>query len=223
MVNHRRHNGGVNMNMLRPDSGIIRFLTRVCDLIFLNVIFSLACCTVVCLGAAVTALYMTALELYREMDCAPVRDFLRNLRKAFTASTPAAILLLADVTLLAVLYRALFAETLLFSPELFVLLCIAAAVLTALLSYLFPLLACFDNSFSAHLGNAARLALANLPITLFVTTVNLLPFLILILLPQFFGPIMAIWLLIGAAAGACINLFYLRRIFKRQTDFERNG
>ena len=130
------------MRMLRPDSGIIRFLTKLCDLIFLNVIFVLACCTAVCLGAAVTALYMTALELSRETDCAPVRDFLRNLRKAFTASTPAAILLLADATLLAVLYRALFAETLLFSPELFVLLCIAAAILTALLSYLFPLSAC---------------------------------------------------------------------------------
>lgn len=215
--------GGINMKMPGPDSGIIRFLTKVCDLIFLNVIFALVCCTLVCVGAAVTALYMTALELYREMDCAPVRDFLRNLRKAFIASTPAAILLLADVTLLAVLYRALYAETLLFSPELFVLLCIAAVTLTALLSYLFPLLACFDNSFSAHLGNAARLALANLPITFFVTTVNLLPFLILIFLPQFFGPITAIWLLIGAAAGACINLFYLRGIFKRQTDFERNG
>lgn len=211
------------MRMLRPDSGIIRFLTKLCDLIFLNVIFVLACCTAVCLGAAVTALYMTALELSRETDCTPVRDFLRNLRKAFTASTPAAILLLADATLLAVLYRALFAETLLFSPELFVLLCIAAAILTALLSYLFPLLACFDNSFPAHLGNAARLALANLPITFFVTIVNLLPFLVLIFLPQFFGPITAIWLLIGAAAGACINLFYLRRIFRRQTDFERDG
>ena len=203
------------MNMPGPDSGIVRFLTKVCDLIFLNVIFTLTCCTVVCLGAAVTSLYRTALKLYRERDCTPVRDFLRNLRSAFTASTPAAILLLADVTLLAVLYRALYAETLLFSPELFVLLCIATTALTALLSYLFPLLACFENSFSAHLGNAVRLALANLPITFFVTTVNLLPFLILIFLPQFFGLLIAIWLLIGSAAGAYVNLFYLRRIFKR--------
>lgn len=211
------------MKMPGPDSGIIRFLTKVCDLIFLNAVFVLAGCTAVCLGAAVTALYMTALELYRERDCAPVRDFLRNLRRCFTASTPAAILLLADVTLLAVLYRALYAGTLLFSPELFVLLCMGAVALTAVLSYLFPLLACFDNSFFRHLGNAARLALANLPVTFFVTAVNLLPFLVPVFLPRFFGPFLAIWLLIGAAASACANLFYLRRIFRRQADFERDG
>lgn len=203
------------MNMPGPDSGIARFLTKVCDLILLNVIFILTCCTVVCLGAAVTSLYMTALGLYRERDCAPVREFLRNLRKAFTASTPAAVLLLTDLTLLAVLYRALYAETLLFPPELFVLFCIAAVILTAILSWLFPLLACFENTFSRHLGNAARLALANLPITFFITAVNLLPVLVLLFLPQFFGPFLGAWLLIGAGLGAYVNLFYLRGIFNR--------
>lgn len=210
------------MKMPGPDNGIIRFLTKICDLIFLNVIFALACCTIVCLGAAVTALYMTALELQRERDCTPVRDFLRNLRRCFTASTPAALLLLVDVTLLAVLYRALYAETLLFSPELFVALCIGAAALTAVLSYLFPLLACFENTFSKHLGNAARLALANLPVTFFVTAVNLSPVLVVLFLPRFLGPFLAMWLLVGGAAAAWVNLFYLRRVFERQRpDTER--
>lgn len=210
------------MKMPGPDNGVIRFLTKICDLIFLNIIFALACCTIVCLGAAVTALYMTALELQRERDCTPVRDFLRNLRRCFTASTPAALLLLADVTLLAVLCRALYAETLLFSPELFVALCIGAVALTAVLSYLFPLLACFENAFSKHLGNAARLALANLPVTFFVTAVNLSPVLVFLFLPRFLGPFLAMWLLIGGAAAAWVNLFYLRRVFERQRpDTER--
>ena len=203
------------MTMPGPDSGIARFLPKICDLIFLNVIFLLTSCTIVCLGAAVTSLYMTALELHRERDCTPVKDFLRNLRKAFTASTPAAVLLLADLMLLAVLYQALYAETLLFPPELFVLLCIASVILTAVLSWLFPLLACFENTFSKHLSNAVRLALANLPVTFFITTVNLLPVLTLLFLPQFFGPFLGSWLLIGAGLGAYVNLFYLRKIFRQ--------
>ena len=203
------------MKMPGPDSGIIRLLTRICDLIFLNVIFVLACCTIVCLGAAVTSLYRTVWEMYSERDCTPVRDFLRNLRKSFTASTPAALLLFADITLLAVLCRALCAETLLFSPELFVLLCIGAVVLTAVLSYLFPLLACFENTFSRHFGNAARLALANLPVTCFVTLVNLSPVLTAVFFPRFLGPFLAAWLVIGGAAAAWVNLFYLRGVFQR--------
>ena len=93
--------------------------------------------------------------------------------------------------------------------------CIAAVILTAILSWLFPLLACFENTFSRHLGNAARLALANLPITFFITAVNLLPVLVLLFLPQFFGPFLGAWLLIGAGLGAYVNLFYLRGIFNR--------
>lgn len=203
------------MKMPGPDSAIIRFLTKLCDLLFLNIIFVLACSTIVCMGAAVTALYRTVLGLFQERDCTPVKDFLRNLQKAFTVSTPAALLLFADITLLALLYKALYAETLLFSPELFVLLCIAAVLLTAVLSYLFPLLACFENTFFRHLGNAGRLALANLPVTFFVTTVNLSPVLTAVFLPRFMGLFLAVWLVIGAAAAAWVNLFYLRRIFKR--------
>lgn len=203
------------MKMPGPDSGIIRFLTTVCDLIFLNVIFVLACATIVCTGAAVTALYSTVLGMLKESDRTPVRDFLRNLKRSFTASTPAALLLFADIALLAVLYRALYAETLLFSPELFVLLCMGAVVLTAVLSYLFPLIACFENRFCQHLGNAARLALANLPVTFFVTAVNLSPVLTAVFLPRFIGPFTAAWLVIGAAGAAWVNLFYLRRIFGR--------
>ena len=104
---------------------------------------------------------------------------------------------------------------LLFPPELFVLFCIAAVILTAILSWLFPLLACFENTFSRHFGNAVRLALARLPITFFITAVNLLPILVLLFLPQFLGAFLGVWLLIGAAAGAYGNLFYLRRIFKQ--------
>lgn len=209
------HKGGARMKMPGPDSGIIRFLTTVCDLIFLNVIFVLACATIVCMGAAVTALYSTVLGMLKESDRTPVRDFLRNLQRVFTASTPAALLLFADIALLAVLYRALYAETLLFSPELFVLLCMGAVALTAVLSYLFPLIACFENRFCRHLGNAARLALANLPVTFFVTAVNLLPVLTAVFLPRFIGPFVAAWLVIGAAGAAWVNLFYLRRIFGR--------
>ena len=42
---------------IQPDSWPIRFLTRVCDLFLLNLVFLFACVTVVCSGTAVTALY----------------------------------------------------------------------------------------------------------------------------------------------------------------------
>ena len=200
--------------MFRPDSLLIRFLTKICDLLFLNIMFVLSCVTIVFSGAAVTSLYAVTLKMIRGQDYAPVKDFLRALRENFLPSFPAAILLLVDVTLLAILRAALYAETLLMPPALFVLLAIITIFLTALLSWLFPLLARFENTFSRHLNNAVRLALVNLPVTFLLTAVNLLPLLLCLLIPPSLGVVFAFWLLFGFAAGAWVNSFYLNRIFQ---------
>lgn len=204
--------------MLQPDSWMIRFLTGVCDLLFLNIALVLSCCTVVFSGSAVIALYSITLKMMRGQDCDPVKGFFRALRENFLTSSPAAVLLFADVTLLAVLRSSLYAETLLMSPAAFVLLTILAVFLTALLSYLFPLLARYENTFLNHLSNAARLALANLPVTLLLTAINLLPLLICFLIPAALGVVFAFWLLLGFAAGAWVNSFYLNRIFESRED-----
>lgn len=200
--------------MFHPDSWLIRFLTKVCDLLFLNIALVLSCCTVVLSGAAVTALYSITLKMVRGQDYDPIKGFLRALRENFLPSSPATALLFVNAALLALLRSALYAEPLLFSPALFLFLALAAVFLTALLSYLFPLLARFENTFSHHLVNAARLSLANLPVTFLITTVNLLPLLIGFFVPSLLGVTFAFWLLFGFAAGAWVNSFYLNRIFE---------
>ena len=200
--------------MFHPDGLLIRFLTKVCDLLLLNLALVLSCVTVVFSGTAVTSLYTVTLKMIRGQDYTPIKDFLRALRENFLPSFPAAIMLFVDVTLLAVLRAALYAETLLISPMLFILLTIIAVFLTALLSWLFPLLARFENTFSRHLNNAVRLALVNLPVTFLLTAVNLLPLLLCLLIPPSLGVVFAFWLLFGFAAGAWVNSFYLNRIFQ---------
>ena len=200
--------------MFQPDSLLIRFLTKTCDLLFLNIMFVLSCVTIVFSGAAVASLYAVTLKMIRGQDYAPIKGFLRALRENFLPSFSTTILLFVDVTLLAVLRGALYAETLLMSPTLFVLLAIITILLTALLSWLFPLLARFENTFSRHLNNAVRLALVNLPVTFLLTAVNLLPLLLCLLIPPSLGVVFAFWLLFGFAAGAWVNSFYLNRIFQ---------
>lgn len=199
--------------MIRPDSLPIRFLTKICDLMFLNLLFILTYATVVFSGTGLTALYAVTLKMVRRKDYAPLKGFVRATRDNFIPSVPATILLFLDGTLIAYLCYVLYADTLLIPPELFIPLTIAAILLTAVLGWLFPLLAGFDNTFPRHLVNAAKLALANLPITCLMTLVNLLPLLLVLLFPTLLGQFAAFWLLIGMAAGAFVNSFYLSRIF----------
>lgn len=201
--------------MFHPDSVLIRFLTRVCDVLLLNLLFIVSCVTVVFSGAGVAALYTVTLKMVRKEDYGPVKGFLRAARENFLPSVPATILLLTDVTLIAVLRRILYGEVPIILPMTFILLVAASVILTALLSYLFPLIARFENTFARHLGNAGRLALADLPVTFLLTTVNLLPLLLGIFFPFMMGVIAAFWMLFGAALGAYLNSFYLDRIFGR--------
>lgn len=201
--------------MLQPGSRLIRFLTAVCDLMILNILLVLSCVTVVFSGDGVVSLYTVTLRMFRGTEDSPGKSFLRALRGNFIPSVPSTLLLLADVTMIAVLRRVLYAETLLLSPTVFVLLTIITIFLTALLSYLFPLTARFNNTFVRHLGNAARLAVANLPVTFLITGVNLLPVILPLLLPQLLGIVAAFWLVAGFSVGAWMNSFYLNRIFSR--------
>lgn len=199
--------------MFQPGSRLIRFLTAVCDLMILNILLVLSCVTVVFSGDGVVSLYTVTLRMFRGTEDSPGKSFLRALRGNFIPSVPSTLLLLADVTMIAVLRQVLYAETLLLSPTVFVLLTIIAIFLTALLSYLFPLTARFNNTFVRHLGNAARLAVANLPVTFLITGVNLLPVILPLLFPQMLGIVAAFWLVVGFSAGAWMNSFYLNRIF----------
>lgn len=199
--------------MIQSGNWLIRFLTRVCDLMILNIMLILTCVTVVLSGDGVVSLYAVTLRIHRGTEDSPGKSFLRALRGNFVLSAPAALLLFVDMTLIAALRQILYAETLVLSPTLFIFFVIVSFFLTALLSYLFPLLARFENSFLHHLGNAAQMTVANLPVTFLLTVVNLLPVLLPLFLPQLTGVVIAFWLLIGFAAGAYVNSFYLNRIF----------
>lgn len=199
-------------DMFQPENPVIQFLSRVCDLMVMNLLLDFLCLTVVLAGSAVTSLYSLTLKMiYREADSV-IRPFLHGIRNHVISSFPATILLFTDVFLIAICHEALHSDILLFSPLLLVGLAIMTLILTAILSYLFPLIARFENSFPRHLNNAVRLALANLPTTCLLTLVNLLPYLSVAYIPQS-GFLLGFWFLIGTAGGAYVNSFYLRRVF----------
>ena len=58
--------------MFQPDSLLIRFLTKICDLLFLNIVFVLSCATIIVSGAAVTSLYAVTLKMMRGQNYAPI-------------------------------------------------------------------------------------------------------------------------------------------------------
>lgn len=69
--------------MFHPDSCLIRFLARLCDLLLLNIALVLSCCTVVLSGTAVTALYSMTLKLMRGRTATQSKGFSGRCGKIF--------------------------------------------------------------------------------------------------------------------------------------------
>ena len=99
----------------------------------------------------------------------------------------------------------------------------AAAVIGVFNSYLWPLLAWYDNSLGNSLRNAVLLPLSNPLIALAVTGLNLLPVYLLLRHTYVFLRISFLWLVAGFALTAFVNTQLLRFQFRRLTPEEEDN
>lgn len=204
--------------LFSPDNPVIRFLGRVCDLMILSVLFTLSCMLIVPSGAAMTALYTMTLKMVRNEEGETIKSYFTAFRNSFLNSAPGAAVLFLEWGMIFVIVYALYTGVLLFSPLVFIILCIVTLMLTSWLSWLFPLQARFENRFSGHCRNAAALSLTQLPVTCLMTLVNLLPLLSVLLFPNRAGELITFWILFGFGGCAFVNSIYLRHVFDRVED-----
>ena len=205
------------MHLFKIDGPLYRFLDRVTNLIFLNLIFIVCCLPIVTIGPALTALYYVTLKIQRGEDPAIFKTFFHSFRANFkqglalgVSALLIAALLIFDLNALTsvVDIPAAIAQILIF---LSVFLLIAMALVAL---YVFAVLAQFDNTTFQLVKWSGILAIRHLPITFISATLVALPFLTLLLLPEVFlrvtVPVMA---LIGFSGTAFLQAFFYTRIF----------
>ena len=69
------------------DSPIMRFLSRVCDLIILNLLTIVCCIPVFTAGASITALFSVTLKMVKGEESYIVRGFFKGFKENFKQST----------------------------------------------------------------------------------------------------------------------------------------
>ena len=70
-------------NLFSMDSGIFRFLTRLADLMILNILFIVCCIPIVTIGASVTSLYYVTLKMAVNEEGYIAKAFLKSFRQNF--------------------------------------------------------------------------------------------------------------------------------------------
>lgn len=208
-------------NLFKPDSPVMRFMSNLADLIILNLLFLACCIPIATIGPACTALCYVARGIAAGDAPAVRQTFFRAFRENFKQALFVFLILLIPVGL-AVTYLLMAASGGLDTIPALKYMCILAVVIIALVcSYVYPLLAHYDNTLGNTLKNAFLLPLVNPFLALVVTALNLLPVLLLLINPGLFARCAIFWLLVGCALAALINAKMLGRFFARLTPEEQ--
>lgn len=204
------------MNRLfNPDSPIMQFLSRVADIIILNVLWLVLCIPIVTIGAATTALYRVCLNMIAGTDSSILRDFFRAFRSNFKPATLTWLILLVPLALCAVNVWLLLSGALGVSTLMTIACILPLIVLLCMFAYVFAYIATFENTIRMTLQNVLLLSLANTPKTLLMVVMNLLPFILFFFATEFFLRTSIFWILGGFALVMYLDARILWGIFKK--------
>lgn len=196
------------------DSPLMRFLTKIADLMVLNILFCVTSIPLITIGASWTALYSVTLKMVRDEEGSVSRSYFRSFRQNFKQATLLWLGVLVVLALLVLDIRVLNGMTGGTAPGL---LRVGVEILALLgimvLQYLFPSLARFEASLADTLKNACMMALAHLPKTALMTAATVGAVWITLINNTTIAVGLMVWPLIGFALMAFGNSGILRKIF----------
>ncbi len=204
------------------DNVIIRALTKICDMVCLNVLWLICCIPIITIGASTTALYTIMLKMVKNEEGYIFRSFFKAFKENFKQSTIIWIILLALGIICCLDYRlaGMMPETAGFvMRSLFLLI---AFFLLSVSIYAFALTARYVNGIKATFRNALILTIAKLPYTLLMVVVTVGAVVVSLWNSVTLVFAIPLWLLIGGALIAWINSFLLRRVFLIFEDNSEN-
>ena len=199
-------------DLLNPEGVLFQFLSRVGDMIILNVLFLICCVPIVTIGAAQAALYKVTMDMHYDMEGGMFKGFFKAFRENFKQATVVWIvelIVLVSLVCDAMLVLAYFPG----SKVMYVLLGILAALVVSVTAYMIPLLVRYRNTLRQHLTNAAVLSIIKLPRTIGLVFMNLLPLILLSISLNAFLQTLIFWVVIGFSFTTYMEVVILKPVF----------
>lgn len=193
------------------DSPIMRGLSKMADIVVLNILTFVCCIPIITIGAALTAQHYVVLKMVRNEDGYIARSFFKSFKENFKQATCIWLIFLAFIVLFA-LDMYIFLYSGMEFPKFMLIVVSAFAIIVAMVgTYVFPLLSKFDNTVKNTILNSFKIAIVSFPKTILMVIINASP-IILVVASLRFVPIAALFGLSGTAY-VCAMLY--SGIFKK--------
>ena len=197
----------------RCDGYLWKIMTVIMYVVGLNLLFLLCCVPILTIGASNTAMYAVLLRYQQGEEPDILRGFFRAFRDNFGKSTLIWILMLILAGTLGLNYYFLHQNQIPAAAWIRVLLNLILIALIVLWVYVFPAIACFENSVKGYLVYCISLAAAKLPATILLLLIQTLPLLTLLFLAQYLPPAVLLLICCGGTLPAWFSGRVLLRLF----------
>ena len=200
-------------NLLSIDSKLFSILSRVTDLIILSVLWILCSIPIVTVGVSTTALYYVTLKMARRDDVHVFRMFFRAIKDNFKQGISITCVLLILSAILFLDYRLLTAMEGIVVQTVAWILFPVSLLFVMTMFYVFPLQSQYINSVPQTIKNAFILAWGNIPFSILIVIINMIPVLLLLFAHDLFVRLLPILVFISPAGIAYLCSFCYVKIF----------
>lgn len=202
-----------------PDSKFMTVCSRIVELTKINLLWLLCCIPVFTVGAATAAMNWCIYQFRADEPCG-ARVFFRAFRQHFCRATVLWLIILFFAVMLGLDYYIVAYMDFPGRMAVIGLIFFLLFGLVLVSGIIFPLMVQFPGTIKEMVVNAVLLTLANLPKMLLVAAMNLLPVLLLLVLPQVFFLAGFVWLICGFSLMAWYDIMVIEKIFApfRETE-----
>ncbi len=203
-------------SMFSIDGKLWRLLSKMADLILVNLIFIIFSIPIITIGASKTALYDVSRRIRRDEEGAIFRNFFFSFKEHFKKSTIAWLLYIISMVIVLV---NLYACTLIEMGWMTTLFMMVAAMVLIIVNitfvYTIMLVIHYNDSVKISLLKGCALAIANFPFTIVIMILEIMPLILLFFYTNYWIYIITFFVVIGFSLMEFVNSYLFDRIMKR--------
>ena len=211
------------MQIFSMDNAFFRFMGRLTDLVWINILTLVCCLPVITAGAAISAMYKVLIKIAMENVGGLTRMYFGAFKSNFKQATkiwiPTLLIMLIMLSNAWLIHQGILDA----NPALLIGAGISIGIITVVVIllqiYALSLLAFYDNTLKQTVKNAFLLILAYLPRSLCMVIILLFP-LALMMISDWF---LFLWGLYGLAVPGYVNAMLLGRIFQKTEEVDAGG
>lgn len=179
ILNRRREETGqewrINMKIFDLESPFMQFLSKVADLLILNVLTMVCCIPIITIGASLTALNYMTLKIVRNEESYIIKGFFKSFKENFKQATIIWLLFLVVIAVLVGDFAIMLYSGLKFNWFIQIVITAVAVLVVFTFMFLFPALAKFENTIFRTIKNAFVMSILQFPKTILMIICYLAP------------------------------------------------